>query len=133
MVGWRIKELRQARDMTQSELGTACGYTEKAQANYEKGVNWPGGAYLHALGGLGFDVGYVLTGTASIADPTEMQLLEAFRAASPEVKAATLRMLGGVSAVPVISSTIHGDVGNVNHGDQTFQQPVTFNVGTKKR
>lgn len=44
-------------------------------------------------GGLGFDVGYVLTGTASIADPTEMQLLEAFRAASPDVKAAALRVL----------------------------------------
>lgn len=92
-----MREVRKAKSLSQAEFAERCGIGRTGQINFEKNLNQPGAAYLLALEALGIDASYVLTGRPSARNDEESALLHAFRTASPEVKAATLRMLGTVS------------------------------------
>lgn len=67
-IGERLREVREAMGMTQSEFAAIAekagvkGTTRQSQANYEKGKQALGVAYLAAIAAAGADVAYILTG-----------------------------------------------------------------------
>ena len=119
--------------MSQTDFGQMGGVGKFAQIRFEQGVNLPGGEYWLGLHASGFDIAYILTGFASARDVVESELLQQFRAASPDVQGAVLRALG----IPARSkqgakvSITGGEQGQVVAGDVS-QREVTFNVGKKK-
>lgn len=103
-IGDRLKEVRKAMGLSQSEfaeiaaLAGVAGATRQSQANYEKGRQMPAAAYLAAIGNAGADLQYILTGvgreetdqpnlrsTANLP-PDEQLLLDAYRGLSPAKK-----------------------------------------------
>lgn len=134
LFGTRLKEERRRLGLTQAELAEKAGIAKKSQTNYELGNSAPGADYLAAAAGIGIDVLYVLTGTAAPIAPEEGEMLAAYRRATPELRAAALRMLGVAAtsspAGPVISG---GEQGQVVMGSQTVDAPMTFEVGGSKR
>ena len=136
-LGRRLREERTRVGLSQQALGEACGVRKQAQLKYESGDSTPSADYLAALSNLGIDPAYVLTGRPSGALANdEAELLKRYRAASIEVRAAVMGALGAtvVGAAPVTRSMINnGEQGQVVMGDQRNEQPLTFNVGGKKR
>lgn len=61
-MGARLVEERERLGFSQQDFFRACGISKAQQYNFEKGINYPGGAYLIAADALGVDVLYVLTG-----------------------------------------------------------------------
>lgn len=60
----RLKSERQRLNLSQEELGEACGVKKLAQFNYEKGERTPDANYLIKAAELGLDIQYILTGVA---------------------------------------------------------------------
>ena len=120
--------------LKQAELAERCGITREQQGRFERDDNAPGGAYLVAAAALGVDVVYVLTGLAGARDQAESELLQRFRASSPDVESVVLRALGIATTGKKIATVAisGGEQGQVVAGDVT-QKKVTFNVGTKKK
>ncbi|MFZ5536756.1 MAG: helix-turn-helix domain-containing protein [Pseudomonadota bacterium] len=89
---------------------------------------------LMALKANGVDVVYILTGqrTMDALSRDELELLERYRAASPEGKAAAIGALRGVaSAAPKFS--VGGSMNaQVFEGGATNTAPVTFNISKDK-
>jgi transcriptional regulator with XRE-family HTH domain len=136
-IGSRLREERDRLRISQTDLAETGGVSRRTQAAYEAGQTMPSLGYLSLISAAGIDVGYVLNGRASAAlAPDEDELLRRYRAASPEVRAVVLAALG---ATPIgerqASRTVinGGEQGQVFGGDQVNHQPVTFNVGGKKR
>jgi transcriptional regulator with XRE-family HTH domain len=136
-LGRRLREERLRVGLSQQSLGEACGVRKQAQLKYESGESTPSADYLATLADVGIDAGYVLTGRASAAlAADEAELLRRYRAASAEVRAVVIAALGAtaVSSGSSPRTVVHGgEQGQVFGGDQVNHQPVTFNVGGKKR
>ena len=86
----RIRELRLSRSMSQSQLGTAIGTVRSAISMYELEQRQLDPATIHALCDLfGCTADYLL-GRSDIKKPEltddEIRLVEAFRAADPDLQ-----------------------------------------------
>jgi transcriptional regulator with XRE-family HTH domain len=112
--GERLREERERLGLTQPAFAAVGGVTKMSQINYEKGDRKPDSAYLTAIAAIGADVFYILTGRRSLAPltPDELELLERFRAASLEGKAAAIgALLGAATAGTKINvGSNHGQV-----------------------
>lgn len=117
----RLKEERERIGHTQAQLAAIAGVTKTSQSNYESDKRQPDTGYLAAIAGAGIDVQYVVTGrpAAPIAGD-EAELLARYREASPELRAAALRVLG---VATVGSSSKYNVQVEGNHG-QVFTAPV---------
>ena len=105
--GDRLKEERERLGFSQTAFAAIGDTTKKSQIDYEKNTTQPKAAYLAAIAAIGADVLYILTGQRSPAALTadELELLERFRAASLEGKAAAMGALRGVAgAAPKFSA-----------------------------
>jgi transcriptional regulator with XRE-family HTH domain len=136
-LGFRLREERDRLRLSQTDFAARGGVSRRTQAAYEAGETTPGLGYLALIADAGADVGYVLNGKASAALATdEAELLRRYRAASPEVRAVVMAALGATT-VAIESgprtSIAGGEQGQVVSGDQTYNQPVTFHVGGKKK
>ncbi len=58
----RLREQREALELSQQALADKCGISARSQRNYESGERLPDAAYLAALATAGADVLYILTG-----------------------------------------------------------------------
>ncbi|MBB6259343.1 MULTISPECIES: helix-turn-helix domain-containing protein [Xanthomonas] len=132
-VGLRLKEERKRIGLTQTELAERCGLSKRAQLNFEKDEQLPGGAYLLAATVLGVDVLYVLTGERHGISTEEAQVLAAYRVSSPEIKLAVSAALGAtVKAAGRHKFVMHeNEIGQALSGDIN-QDNVTINMGGKK-
>jgi len=65
VLGRRIREVREAKRLSQREFGALGGVLKLAQMNYEKGVRVPSAEYLYSLSVHGIDTHYLLTGKRS--------------------------------------------------------------------
>jgi len=136
-IGQRLKKERIRLGKSQAEMAAELGIAKKSQTNYELGHAAPSAPYLAGAARLGVDVVYVLTGATSQAlAGSEAELLRFFRAASPELQAATLRALGAVvmpggeaGARVAISG---GEQGQVFAGDAR-QDSVHIRVGASRK
>lgn len=134
-IGKRLKEARlAARFRSQGDLADAVGIKRESQNRFESDKQTPNGEYFVKAAELGLDVAYVLTGLAGARDQAESELLQRFRASSPDVESVVLRALGIATTGKKIATVAisGGEQGQVVAGDVT-QKKVTFNVGTKKK
>lgn len=140
-IGQRLKEERKRLGYNQTEFAQLGGVQKNAQSNYEGDTRRPDADYLAAIAALGADVLFVVTGQRSAAAiPTEEKaLLEGYRALDARGRAGVLALVGGMQPpAPAPARTgmvFHGQVGEVKNVEGDFHQnePVTFNLGTKKK
>lgn len=66
-LGDRLRRIRAAR--TQPEMAASLGIAARTYANYERGVREPDARVLAALAGQGWDVNWILTGSATQSSP----------------------------------------------------------------
>ncbi|WP_412461717.1 helix-turn-helix domain-containing protein [Pseudomonas sp. SC11] len=83
-VGIRLKEERLRLGLNQTAMAAVGGVGKTTQINYEKGSGAPDAFYLSAVGDLGVDVLYVVTGArkpllANSLSAVEADLLQHFR------------------------------------------------------
>lgn len=83
-IGPRIKQAREAKKMTQSELATKIGVTPSAVANYEKETSHPKEAVLYAMfDALDVDANFlfqdVMNRIAVDLDIEEKNLIDSYR------------------------------------------------------
>ena len=64
--GERLREERERMGLTQTDFGDLAGVTKKTQMLYESGDRSPKADYLSAIGTVGVDVEYLLTGNRSV-------------------------------------------------------------------
>lgn len=62
MIGMRLKEERERLGLTQPQFGEAAGAAKRTVIEWEKGATSPSTVQLAALGEIGVDTHYVLTG-----------------------------------------------------------------------
>ncbi|MBB4591856.1 XRE family transcriptional regulator [Xanthomonas cannabis] len=138
-VGKRLKEERKRLRLTQQEMADACGISKWAQLYFEKDQNMPGGAYLLAAHARGVDIMYVLLEQRMELDASEAALLEAFRAAPQEVRAAMLSGIGPARGVaekfaPVIKFSDNSCVSQVLTSTGVIdQRNMQINMGGRKK
>ncbi len=93
----RIKAERARLGMTQPEFAAAAGAAKRTLIEWEKGTTSPTVVQLSALGSVGVDVVYVLTGQRSVPvieqSPRERALLDNYRHCAEEDKAAIDRVV----------------------------------------
>lgn len=83
-LGRRLRQEREARNLTYRELTAVVGVKPNAQAWYEHDRRYPRADYLVRLYAAGWDVPFVLTGERSPLHATQLsenegRLLKAFR------------------------------------------------------
>lgn len=96
-LGNRLRQARKTSGLSQEAFAACCGVTKKAQINFEKDRQLPGGAYLLKLAALEVDVAWVLTGAASALTPEEAALLDNYRHSDAKRQAQLLHASGGKS------------------------------------
>ena len=71
----RIREERKKLGLSQDDFSKLAGIVQKTQSNYESGKRSPDTDYLLAIGNIGVDIGYVITGRRSVTldDLVELQ------------------------------------------------------------
>lgn len=90
-IGTRLREVRLALNMSQTEFGAAGGVLKNAQSAYETDKRSPDANYLAKISKLGVDVNYVVTG--SRFSECELSLLKAINLLSPEQQTAFLKLI----------------------------------------
>lgn len=80
-IALRLREIRLAMKLNQTEFGALGGVKKRAQIYFEQGVNEPGAPYWQALSKAGVDVLYILTGVRAALSAEEAALLDNYRAA----------------------------------------------------
>ena len=116
--GDRLKQERERLGFTQPVFAAIGATTKKSQIDYEKNVTQPKSGYLAAIAAIGADVLYILTGqrSPSALSADELEMLERFRAASLEGKAAAMGALRGLASPAKIHVvTNHGQVAHKIH------------------
>ena len=111
----RLKAERKRLGLRQAEIADLCGITRETWGQYERGLTVPGGNALACFAANGADIQYILTGKRSYADalaPNEKKLIDHFRNAPPNVKAAafaglTAALIAG--SAPTTSINVSGD------------------------
>lgn len=110
----RLLEERKRLKMNQSSFAGSAGVTKKTQIEYEHD-NLPAFAgYMEALGKLGVDILYLVTGIRGgiFLSPEEAEYLQLFNQAAPEVRKTALEVL---RTGMVITKQVN--VGRDNYGD----------------
>lgn len=135
-IGRRIEGLR--GNLSQAEFAARLGVDRKTVGTWERGERLPDTRALLGLWGeFDADPAWVLTGKGFQLTTTEdeRELTTLFRAAPLAVKAAAVGALKGGTAPdsPKATQVFHGEVGQLVKGNQRFEQPVTINVGSRKR
>lgn len=99
-IGDRIKEERNRLGFNQEDFAELAGLakTKAAQSNYENGHRAPNADYLARLDAAGADIFYIITGKRVWErevplSPDELEMLELYRAAKKEIRAAARRVL----------------------------------------
>lgn len=97
----RLKEEREAAELSQQALADRCGISLRSQQNYEKGDRSPDAEYLARLAENGLDVLYILTGqrgqsvnAQAVLPESDRILLSNFHAAPEQVQAGVKTALG---------------------------------------
>lgn len=131
-IGERLREERDRLGFNQTAFGAIGGVQKQAQLKYEKDEREPGAGYLAAIGKVGADVQYIVTGEPSSGALTddEKALVNNFRAAPIAVKAAMMAA-GAAGAAPAsgpvqkikggVGQQFNGPVGGVTSGDVVNQ------------
>lgn len=130
-IGDRLREERERLGFNQTAFGAIGGVQKQAQLKYEKGERFPDAAYLSTVNKVGADVQYIVTGIRSAAalSDDEQELVSDFRAATLEVKAATLAGLkAGSKGAKFV---VHGSVGQQNSGQTGGVFVVNMGKDTK--
>jgi transcriptional regulator with XRE-family HTH domain len=96
-IGDRIKEERERLGLTQPQFAEAAGAAKRTLIEWEKGATAPTAVQLSALGKIGVDMLYILTGqrtggtgggpstsSGSAITPRETALLDNYRACAEE-------------------------------------------------
>ena len=107
----RLKLERKRLKFKQAEIAELCGVTRETWGKYERGILAPGGNSLACISDYGADIQYILTGKRShgyALTPDEENLINQFRNAPPNVKAAAVACLVAGSA-PSTSVNVSGD------------------------
>lgn len=91
----RLRELREAKHLSQEGFGALAGVSKNTQNNYETGKRQPTFAYLEALAAAGVDVVYLLTGDRDLQLLTDRQrrILRLFDALSEDGQTNLIRGL----------------------------------------
>lgn len=91
----RLKNERERIGLSQVAFAAVGGVGRTAQVNYEKGERFPDLAYLEAIAKIGCDIQYIVLGEPSSAkiNKDEIKLLEKFRSADLQLKAAAMAVL----------------------------------------
>lgn len=84
-IGRRLRAEREAKSLSQQELGAIGGVQKKAQFNYEKGERRPTSDYLQRIAAAGIDIIYVLTGKRALDMLTPGQVEEAVGATMADI------------------------------------------------
>lgn len=60
--GDRLREVRQARNLSQAEFALLIGAAPRTQQDWERAVSQPNATYLTKMAAMGVDVNYLITG-----------------------------------------------------------------------
>ncbi|KAG0166199.1 hypothetical protein DFQ28_001748 [Apophysomyces sp. BC1034] len=135
--GARLREERKRLGFTQAKFAAIIGIRKNAQTNYEGDLRCPDSKYFVKVAEHGVDVQYVVTGSVSSVklSPAEQALLTGFRALDAKGQVAVLALIGEMAQPqqPTTTMNFHGDVGQQVHGNVTYTQPVTMNVGGARK
>lgn len=135
-IGDRLSDERKKLGLSQDALATQLCVTRLTQRNYEAGKTFPDAKYLSMFEQLGADIFYIVTGRHQVVGLTseEEALVAGYRSMDQALREGVLRMVLGTGKPKELKGTVvKGDVGQVVEGDATFQQPVNFTVGGKKK
>lgn len=107
-IGSRLREERERLKLTQRAFGDIGGVEPNAQGKYESGERAPKADYLAAVAAQGVDVLYVLTGRreplgADRQDPSESQLLTAYRQMPKQARSGLVMLAGSVMELAAAS------------------------------
>ena len=117
-VGARLRAERDRLGLSQGEFGSAGGVNRGSQAEYESGKRPCTVSYLHAVGAIGADAGWILTGQRSahsISDE-QAQLLGCYDAISDQERDALLTVAGALAGRvtrPRKSPPAHPDLSHI--------------------
>jgi transcriptional regulator with XRE-family HTH domain len=92
----RLKAIRLARGLDQTEFGAIGGVGRAAQSSYEKGDRSPDVDYLLRIGDAGVDVSELLTGIPTVTpvfDAQEIEIIRLLRSCPDEVRGAFATIL----------------------------------------
>lgn len=98
----RLRKERQRLGLSQAKMGAFGGVAANAQSNYEKGARCPKSDYLTAIGNIGADVLYLLTGHRSgvrseFMSADEQMLLDNYRVMSYQDQHAIVQLSSSVA------------------------------------
>lgn len=137
MIAIRLKDERLRLGLTQEMLAESAGIKRRTLQDWERGLSTPPALQLSALGSVGFDVQYVITGQRQQSGIGEAEVYQAVLDAvdllslEDKVNAAQLAKavikLIAKSAPEVVPAT--GQVINTNSGDGAQQNFVNSTVG----
>ncbi|SEA28752.1 helix-turn-helix transcriptional regulator [Marinobacterium iners] len=101
-LGSRLKQEREAQELSQPDLAQLVGTTRRTVIAWEKGDSSPTGVQLSSLAKNGFDVLYILTGERAgepePLKPDESALLDNYRHLCDEQREAVFRVSEVMSA-----------------------------------
>lgn len=122
----RLREERERLAFSQEAFGAIGGVKRVAQGKYEKGERSPDLDYLAAIGKVGADVQYIVTGVRSTAlMGKEAVLLEGFRKLDEAKKDMALAMIYSGTPPPPPTTSVHANRINTSIGTNTA--PLTIN------
>lgn len=98
-VGARLRAERDRLGLSQGEFGSAGGVNRGSQAEYESGKRPCTVSYLHAVGAIGADAGWIFTGQrgAHSISEEQAQLLDCYDAAAAHEREALMTVAGALS------------------------------------
>lgn len=94
----RLRELREARSLSQEGFAALCGASKNTQNNYETGKRKPTYDYLEALAAAGVDVIYLLTGRRDpkLLNDQQKRLLSLFEDLNADARQVLIGLLEAV-------------------------------------
>lgn len=133
----RLKLERKRLKLTQAAAAELAGIKRETWSRYESGTISPGMEVLAALAMAGGNINFVLTGVESCGvtlSKDEIELVSLYRHAPIAVKAAAIAALTAGTSSAKANQIVHGNVmGNVIEGGATFNAPMNFDSGSKKK
>ncbi len=130
VIGERLKLERKRLGLNQEQFAALAGVTRNPYTNWETGNTSPTAVQLAALAAAGADVRYIITGERDGPAPEHLKaderlLLERYRASSPSLRDAALRVLLG-GEVGSAKVRVGSNRGVVVEGGLVNTAPVNF-------
>lgn len=135
MIAIRLKDERQRLGLTQEAFAELAGAKRRTLQDWEKGISSPTAVQLSALGAIGVDVQFVLTGQRQLGETAVHQaVLDAVDLLSLEDKVNAAQLAKAVvkliaKSAPEVAPATTGQVINTNSGDGAQQNFVNSTVG----